>query len=305
MKRSIFQYVFSVLLLGASCVCADSNSSILNIAFSEAFFRGVNQNDAIAAMKVWTQRVALERGFEIDTRSAVYDGTEALAEALSRDEIDVLLILSSEMMALRDPGLVVPHFIALRNGTPFEEYLLLVHPDSGITDLAGLKGKKIIVQSNARASLALPWLEEQIRENASLTHGFASITQETKVSKVVLPVFFKTADGCVVTKSSFKTLSEFNPQLSRKLVAVAQSPGFVPTSVSLRTNYESDIREDLLAGLAELHETPHGQQILMLFKVDALRAFDAAMMESVENLLESKKQNLSGSMLLAEKENHE
>ena len=306
MKPWIVRLV-SVLLLTVSAVCAGNESPVLNIGFSADLFQGVNQNDAMAAMNVWSESVAHNRGKALNARSTIYAGTAAMVEALSTGEVDLLMVLSPDMIALRNHGLLEPRFVSVRYGSCKEEYLVLVHRDSGITDLAGLKQKNIVIQSNARASLASRWFNSLMREtgNVDLSNDFASITECPNASRIVLPVFFRKADACVVTRNTFRTLSELNPQLLKQLVILAESPGFVPAAICMRKDFEADIKEDLLAGLADLHKEPHGQQILMLFKVDELTAYDAAYMVNVEKLLEKESPNVSVAQAMAEKGSYE
>jgi phosphonate transport system substrate-binding protein len=287
--KFMIQSLMSVLLT-VSAVCTGEGRPALNVGFSEDFFHGINQNNAIAAMKVWSDSVARNRGIPINSGSTIYSGSAALSAALTNGEVDVLMVLSSEMIALRDLGLLEPKFVSMRNGSCQEQYLVLVHRDSGITDLAGLKQKNIIIQSSARASLARPWFEEMMNETGpvDLSRNFASFTETPESSRIVLPVFFKKADACIVSRSTFKTLAELNPQLTKQLVALAESPGFVPTVFCMRKGYDSELLPDLMAGLADLHKEPHGQQILMLFKVDELAAYDAGHMASTEKLLAKK-----------------
>ena len=285
MKAWIF-CVLSVLLLGASCVRAENNLPALNIGFLEDFFAGKNRSDVSVAMKVWLESVSIDRGTALQVNTTTYPEMGQLAQALSNETVDVVVLPSPKMMALRDRGLLEPHFVSVRGGSPLEEYLLLVHRDSGITNLAGLNQKKIIIQSSVRTSLAIPWLENLMQEKeGGLQNVFSGVSTQTKISKVVLPVFFKQSDVCLVTRNGFNTLVEINPQLARQLRVLSESPGFLPDAVCFRTGYVSVFREDLLDGMLELGQEPRGLQVLMLFKVDGLVAYEPAFIQSVEKLL--------------------
>ncbi|MEN8254143.1 MAG: PhnD/SsuA/transferrin family substrate-binding protein [Verrucomicrobiota bacterium] len=299
MKKPLLGLLIS-LATGLSCLGAD-----LHIGFSAEFFEGINQTDAMAAMKVWSESVATSRGITINSHAKVYKDCEELGAALRADKVDLLVVLSHQMIALRDQGLLDPEFVSLRNGNPSENYLLLVHRDGGISNIADLGQKAVVVQSNARASLGERWFKHLMAEQGIEESRFPVVTEASKVSKVVLPVFFKKADACLVTRNGYGILCEFNPQLAKQLVVLTESPGFVPTSICFRSNYKSEIHGDLIAGLSELHLEPRGQQVLMLFKVDALQDYDAALMENVEELLGNGPPGSSDARALAVKEQDE
>ena len=96
------------------------------------------------------------------------------------------------------------------------------------------------------------------------------ITPKDKVSAVVLPVFFRAADACLVTRQGFRTMSELNPQVGRQLREIAASPPLLPTVTCIRADYEPTIREIAVEAIREAGKNPASQQLLTVFQIGTL-----------------------------------
>ena len=80
---------------------------------------------------------------------------------------------------------------------------------------------------NSRMSLALAWLDIALfNDGCRPVAEFCRVEQNKKLTKVVLPVFFRQNDACVVTRRGFKTMSELNPQVGQQLRVLASSPNW-------------------------------------------------------------------------------
>jgi ABC-type phosphate/phosphonate transport system substrate-binding protein len=101
----------------------------------------------------------------------------------------------------------------------------------------------------------------------------------------VLPVFFRQADACVVTRRGFKTMSELNPQVSQRLKVLAASPGLVPTGFGFRPDYTDPLKNTIVAELARIKDSPAGAQVLTLFQSGSLEAHPLSCLDSAFELL--------------------
>ena len=136
-------------------------------------------------------------------------------------------------------------------------------------------------------SLAEPWIDRALA-NAGLPEAgvlFGDVTHEMNVSRAVLPVFFRKADACLVTRNSFEMMCELNPQIRRRLELLATSACLVPSITCLRAGYDSTYRPRIVEALGDLHKEPKGEQILSLFRVDRLVPFEPHFMDSAIDLL--------------------
>jgi ABC-type phosphate/phosphonate transport system substrate-binding protein len=88
-----------------------------------------------------------------------------------------------------------------------------------------------------------------------------------------------------LNRHAFDLLAELNPQLRTELMPIARSPGIAGGILSLRRDYNEQLRETLKDILCTLHQDPEGKQLLMLFKVDQLVPFKPEYLNTVEALL--------------------
>lgn len=280
-----------LIFLVLARVCAFSaERSAFRIGFSAALFTDINANDAKAGVKIWAQTIARERNIPTDPVPHILSGPAEIAEALINRHIDAITLTAEEYEVVRQVAPLNPFFATRCGSSIEEEYIILVPRIGGPDNLAGLAGGNLAIFSNSRASLALPWLDNLL-VSAGLPVSakfFSHTTSNTKLARVILPVFFHQSDACLVTKRGFDTMNELNPQLGRTLRVLATSPGFVPVIMGLRAEYNPPFKDALIAGLRDLHLTPAGQQVLTIFQGDQLVEVPAACIDSALTLLAAK-----------------
>ena len=263
------------------------NDSVFRIGFSSMMFSDVNKNDAKAAVKAWAQTVARERGIETDPDPSILTGMDELAAALRSKQVDMVALLAEEYRALNAAVPLAPLFVAYLNGKVEEELVLLAHRDSGIESVEDLKERRLIIHRNPRASLAVCWLDSVLLEKGlrSTAEFMGRVDENNKLSSVVLPVFFRQSDACLVTRSGFDTMSELNPQIGKTLKVLATSPKVVPVVLCFRADYAPAFKDKVLAGLRDLHLSPAGQQVLTIFHSEKLEEMPTSGLQSALDLL--------------------
>ena len=266
---------------------AQSDAQPFRIGFSSSMFTDVNENDAKAAVKVWAQTIARERGIETDPDPSIITGLSALTAALKNKQVDMISLLAEEYCVLNADVPLAPLFVAYVNGKVEEEVVLLVRRDSGTERVEDLKGRRLITHSNPRASLAIPWLNSILLEKGlrPTAEFLGLVSQNTKLSSVVLPVFFRQSDACLVTRSGFDTMSELNPQIGTALKVLATSPKVVPILLCFRADYAPAFKDKILAGLRDLHLSPAGQQVLTIFQSEKLEEMPSSGLQSTLDFL--------------------
>lgn len=266
-----------------------STDRSFRVGFSKAMFSDVNDTDAKAAVKAWAISIAEERDIRVDPDPQVYSSPEALAEALASHTVDAAGITAAEYFAMEGASAWGPVFAAAIGDEITSTYYLIVHRESAISGIADLRGKRLLLHENPRACLAEPWLRSLLRERRLEPNAgfFGSLIYTTKLSQVVLPVFFRKADACVVTRHGFDTLTELNPQLARDLVVIEISPALLATVFSFRGDYTSPVMDKLMSGMRELHLSPSGRQVLTIFHSDRMVEVSPAALETARALLTS------------------
>jgi ABC-type phosphate/phosphonate transport system substrate-binding protein len=175
------------------------------------------------------------------------------------------------------------------NGQITEEYVVLVHRDSVIGSLADLRERSLIVLENPRMSLAVIWLDTFLLQKGMNTTDkfFKPTTFVNKLSQVVLPVFFRNSDACLVTLRGFQAMSELNPQVSKQLRILVVSKELVPIVFAFRSDYASPFREQMLVEMRRLPETLAGQQILTLLQTERVEEQPMSCLDGTFELLET------------------
>jgi hypothetical protein len=256
--------------------------------FSTALLGQFNENDAKAAMKVWAEALVKEQAFLADPTMRLYSDVAAIATALERKEVDGVTVTVNEFFVLRDKVKFDRFIFNVTDGSISDEYLLLVHQDSGLIRIEDLQNRSLIVLQHSRTCLAVPWLDTLLLEKGlkPLLVFCGRVTEETKLTKTVLPVFFRKADACLVTRKGFKTLGELNPQISRQMRVLASSPNMVSTGFFFRAGYSKAQQDRLVGETVRVHTTAAGQQVLVVFQTERLEEHPASVLDSALALLE-------------------
>ncbi|MFH0998839.1 MAG: PhnD/SsuA/transferrin family substrate-binding protein [Pseudomonadota bacterium] len=253
----------------------------IRIALSAGSIIGVNHNDMLAAIKTWARAILKLRDIDMDVDTRIIYRPEELAEALRNGQADAASMSMNEFQELKTKPEFI--FISTRKNSFTEQYVLLVHRNSDITDIGGLRGRKLLLHNSLRMSLASSWVAALLGLSEKEAAG---ITRIDNASRTVLPVFFRQADACVVTSSVFEIASELNPQLQKELRVLASSPEVVPSVFFFRPGYASHAKGELEAAMLTLHESPAGQQVLMLFQGDGMVKQPISCLESTRQMLD-------------------
>jgi phosphonate transport system substrate-binding protein len=255
--------------------------------FAGSMFTDLAEADARAAIRVWSKIIGDERNVPVDPDAAFIHGVEDLVEAMQQHRIDAAVMSAPDFAVVRERMPLGRAFFGLTKKGWEVEYLLLVHAASDVHTVPDLAGKKINIFSNPRMSLADAWLEVLLREHGHLAadRHFAVRTSRNKLSAVILPVFFRAVDACLVTRDGFEIMSELNPQVGRQLRAIEVSEVFSPFIVVFRGDYDSRHQEAVYHALEHIHETPAGQQILNVFQFERLEPGPVSRLDSALALL--------------------
>ncbi len=260
----------------------------LNVGFSHRAFLGVNRNDAEIAFKACLATVGRDRGYDTATRCDVFETAAAFEAAIRKGELHLQIIPTWDYLKMDIQGFTVPYFVPLDEAGILEDYLLLTRRDGGITTLADLRGQSIASLESGNVYSSRPWVETMLLQGGlgRPEDFFGRVDTVSKASLAVLPVFFGKQQACVVDRSAFQVMKELNPQIGQRLRILTSSEPLLGAVFCLqKTGWDSaQQKHDTSEGLADLHNTPAGQQILTLFKVRKLMSFKPEYLESVKRL---------------------
>jgi len=101
---------------------------------SSRTFDHVNSNDARAALKVWFDIIAQQKGFSPDSPTIdIVDSVTEVRERLKSHSVEMVTLSVTEYLELESSGLMVPVLTDVRSGQSgaLYSYVLLVNPASG------------------------------------------------------------------------------------------------------------------------------------------------------------------------------
>jgi len=260
----------------------------IRLGFSAQTLGEVNETDARAALKVWSQTLGVERGIAVETAPEILIGVEAIKTALLTGTVDAVSMTALEFWSVHKTVHTGAIVLGRIHAEFTEEYLLLVRRDSPAKSLADLRGQSVTLLDSVRTCLAPAWTETLLLEQhlGRADRFWGRITHATKLTRVVLPVFFRQADACVVTREGFRLMSELNPQVGKQLRVLAQSEKLTPGVFCLRGDLTPRQRDKFLAQVATIGDTPAGRQILDLFQAGELMQRPDSDMDSACALLD-------------------
>jgi ABC-type phosphate/phosphonate transport system substrate-binding protein len=303
--RGIWAPVWLVLLLATVTVPGQNQAPEpdhpFRFGFSASLMQEVNEADSRAAMKVWAETLVKDGTVRGNPDVLFCPDLATMVTALQNRLVDGVAAPTTEFLALRERVKFNRYVFGVTGGNLAEEYVLLVHKDSGLTELDHLRGRSLNVLKHSRTCLAIPWLDTLLLDKGlNPVRDFCGrVTEESKLTKAVLPVFFRKADACLVTLKGFKTMSELNPQVSRQMRVLASSPEFIPAAFFFRAGYPQAQQDQYVAEFTRVHATPAGQQILTVFQTERLEEHPASVLDRTFALLESHRRLLGGTNRLS------
>lgn len=258
---------------------------VFRLAFMETAFKTVNLNDAKAALSVWVEYIQKNRNISERNEIVFFPDVQTLASATRAGQVDLVGLSVAEYLRLREHVTLAPLFFAARRGRVDDQYLLLTHKNGSVTSLADLRNDDILLYDAGHMPWGQAWLATLARaENKPL--AWDRIQEVPKVLSALLPVLTGQKKACVLSRSSFDSASEMNPQLARELTPLRASDPMPSAMVCLRSDFSRN-RAVIEEELARLHESPRGQQILMLIKFDRLVPFQEGELAPALKLLRS------------------
>ncbi|MGL1932858.1 MAG: phosphate/phosphite/phosphonate ABC transporter substrate-binding protein [Desulfotalea sp.] len=276
----------------AKITLADTeDDSLFRIAFSRSTIGPVNENDAIAAIRIWAQTLAKEKNITVVLQSKIYKNSADIKKDLSLGKVDYISVTTPEYFTLQNLMSKDQIIVSVVDGSISEEYVVLVNRKKDFAKLADLRGGHLRWEGSIRNSLALIWLDTVLAGrgfNAS-AEFFETISKKDKVSEVLLPVFFGKVDACIVTKSAFELMVELNPQIGTQMRVLATSPPFVPSLFGFRADFASPVKEQVMHELFGLDMTQASKQILTMFKTDSLEKQTVSCLGDTLSLLKEHK----------------
>ncbi len=240
----------------------------------------LNPNDYMASVKSWAALVGREKGLRIQARAEVFDVDDHFRSTGHLEQLDAYSLTVEDLMFL---GLQPESIFLVHQGDGFYiHYALIVHRDSGITDLEGLRGSRMIIPEGHQMILARKWLTIMLADCAGAP---GELIPGDNPSKSILQVFFRQAHATIVAQKTFELACELNPQLQMELRVLFVSPPLISGFFMFRPTFRGLIRQQLESAILGLHATPSGRQILAIFQSSCMEKHPASVLDTTRRFL--------------------
>lgn len=253
----------------------------LNVVFARSHFNEMNQSDAVVAIKIWFEKFSKSLDIEMNVNVTSFDSNSTLHGILEAKQADIVILNTKEFLTIPDNlrSTLKPIFSTEIEDAKIQRcYHLLAQQDSDVDDWEDLAGKEVLVLKNYRSHLSLDWLNRSL-DDREVPRDSVEVEVVDLIPKAILPVFFGNADACIVGDEAFELMNELNPQIGKRLSPVATSPDFVEVLICLSDSYAGD-REHLINNIREFHLDPSGKQVMMLFQISKLIAFEESSLKN-------------------------
>jgi ABC-type phosphate/phosphonate transport system substrate-binding protein len=286
-RRQALQMMLAAAHCLRGALAGADTVSPVRLAISESLVTDVNINDARAAMIIWLQRMIVDLNVPIELNPKVFDTTEEILRRARGGLLDAVALNIVEYRQIAD--VLDSSQVMAETGPRGEQYLLLLKRSSGMQHLADLRGRRLAVLRAPKMCVASAWVSSILDAGhlGGSDQFFSSVTLDSKISRVVLPVFFGQTDACLTSKTSFDIMTELNPQVGKDLAVIATSPEMVVTFQIFHKNFSGVTRERFAKVYSSVRSDAAGRQLATLFQFQELEIKDANCLAPALRILES------------------
>jgi len=273
--------------LGAGGPGGAAKPGQVRFGISPDSWRGLNRNDARAAIDLWARKVLGLRESHLEAVPFLFASNRELEAALRSGNIDAASMLTEQFLGIEAEFAPDAVYAMVKEDSITEQYVLIVHRDAGISSVAGMRGRKLALQATSRTGLAPLWLEVLLASESlpGADRFFSRVISCDSPSKAVLQVFFDQAAAGIVTARALELSGELNPQIRHDLRVVATSALVVPAVFFFRSGFDRTIRDQIEKAMLGLHKDMAGRQVLTVFQGDAIRKLTPRDLQATRDLI--------------------
>jgi phosphonate transport system substrate-binding protein len=286
--RTALRTMLIALGCGLSAQPPTPMSVPLRVGFQRSSFLEVNPTDLAGSFKLLAKAIGRKHNVELKTEVFVFETSAELELAMQREQLQVAVLGAWNYLDMETSRVMEPCFVHSFEGRILTEYLVLTHRESGLNTLSALKGKDLLLLERSSGLLSAPWLDILLAEErlGPKEAFFRKVEVVQKPTAAVLPVFFGNRQACVVDRGAYAIMAELNPQISTTLQVVASSTPYLNSITCIsREGWPSEqIRNEFKTALKDLHLTPEGRLILLIFKADRIEPFTDQFLKSISEL---------------------
>jgi hypothetical protein len=231
----------------------------------------ISRKDGRMALELLMRKTVIQELYPYSVKLDFLDPVpdEDMADAVNRGRYHFVTLSILDYYKFRHAIPLKPLLIPSKADTGHEQLLLLVAKDRNLSMIREKEERSLILEAGDDGELSRIWLDTLLAENgfAQSERFFTQITRVSKPSRAVLPVFFKQADACVVTRRALNVIQELNPQIGRQVVPLHQSDRLVRHLIC-STDHPAQQDIDILIRMStNMGENPESLQAMTILQM--------------------------------------
>lgn len=195
-------------------------------------------------------------------KTSVATSYAAVIEAMGAGKVDVGWLATFSYVLAHDKYGVELLLVVQRFGSPFYRGQIMVRADSGIQDLAGLKGKQFAFVDPASTSGHLYPKALLLSQGFDPEHFFKKSVFAGSHNAVVLSIYKGEVDGGAAYDGSRSAVAKSFPDVFDKVKVIAYTKEIPNDTVSVRKELPENLKLKIREGLKKVSRSPKGSKIL-------------------------------------------
>lgn len=259
----------------------------IGIGFCKHIIPEADILDVQISLKLWTNELNKLMGLNYQTDPVIIESIPEMMDAIAKHQVHLISMSSIDYIAIREKAPVNAELTVSSGRDNPNRFVLLVHRNNSIQNLESLRNKKLILPSMSTGTMLKMWLDTLLLKNnlQDSDDYFEQIKYVSKESQIILNLFFKQADACVVSRSAFETMNKLNPQVGNDLLVIAESPELVRSIICLVKNLDPLDRNRIIDSALKLDSFSYGKQFQTLFRFDKVMPVSDSEIKSIETLV--------------------
>lgn len=195
-------------------------------------------------------------------KTSVATSYAAVIEAMGAGKVDVGWLATFSYVLAHDKYGVELLLVVQRFGSPFYRGQVMVRADSGIQNLAGLKGKRFAFVDPASTSGYLYPKTLLLSQGFDPEHFFKKSIFAGSHNAVVLSIYKGEVDGGAAYDGSRSAVAKTFPDVFDKVKVIAYTKEIPNDTVSVRKGLSGELKLKIREGLKKISHSPGGSKIL-------------------------------------------
>ncbi len=211
----------------------------------------------------------------------------ATIEGMCSAKVDIAFLTPLSYVLAKDKGCATYMTTSVRDGSPTYRGQIRVRADSGITDIAQLKGKKFAFSDPVSTSGSMyPQLLVKQKFNMSAKEFFSDVIFAGGHDKAMIALYNKQVDGAasfIDAKTDVPT-SALNlfPDLKDKTKRIAETEDIPGDPQVVRKDLPKDLAEQVKKALLDYSKTDEGKKAFFgLYSIDGLTEISDAKYDNI------------------------